>query len=135
MSLITWTEQLEVGVTEIDQQHQKLVQLINGLHNHMLAGDANEIMAKVLSRVIEYTGFHFSTEEQFMQQYNYPNAEKHLKEHKDLVDIAVNLQHKLESGNTHITMETMHFLQDWLQHHILGSDKELAHYLNSQGLH
>ncbi|TAL46062.1 MAG: bacteriohemerythrin [Methylovulum sp.] len=135
MSLITWSDQLAVGIEEIDQQHQKLVQLINGLHNHMLAGDASEIMAKVLDRVIQYTGFHFETEEQLMLRYDYPNSETHKHEHSDLVNTAVTLQQKLHSGNAHITMETMHFLQDWLQHHILGSDKMLADFLKTKGLH
>lgn len=134
MSLITWSDQLTVGVEEIDQQHQKLVQLINGLHNHMLAGDASSIMNKVLDRIVEYTGFHFETEEQLMQKYDYPNSEVHQHEHSDLVDTAVDLQQKLKSGHAHITMETMHFLQDWLQHHILGSDKRLADYLKSKGV-
>ncbi|TAN64956.1 MAG: bacteriohemerythrin [Methylobacter sp.] len=135
MSLITWSDQLSVGIEEIDQQHQKLVQLINGLHNHMLAGDAADIMNKVLDRVIEYTGFHFKTEEQLMLEYDYPDSATHKHEHNKLVDTAVDLQQKLKSGNAHITMETMHFLQDWLQHHILESDKKFAKYLSSKGLH
>lgn len=134
MSLITWSDQLSVGVEEIDQQHQKLVQLINGLHNHMLAGDAGDIMNKVLDRVIEYTGFHFQTEEQLMLEYDYPDSEAHRHEHSDLVNTAVDLQQKLKSGHAHITMETMHFLQDWLQHHILGSDKRFAEHLRSKGV-
>lgn len=134
MSLITWSDQLTVGIEEIDQQHQKLVQLINGLHNHMLAGDASDIMNKVLDRVVEYTGFHFKTEEQLMLEYNYPDSQAHQHEHNELVDTAVGLQQKLKSGHAHITMETMHFLQDWLQHHILGSDKQFAKYLRSKGV-
>ncbi len=98
MSLITWSDQLTVGIEEIDQQHQKLVQLINGLHNHMLAGDASDIMNKVLDRVIEYTGFHFKTEEQLMLKYSYPDSEAHQHEHNELVDTAVGLQQKLKSG-------------------------------------
>ncbi|MDP2903187.1 MAG: bacteriohemerythrin [Methylovulum sp.] len=135
MSLITWSGQLAVGVEEIDQQHQKLVQLINGLHNHMLAGDASDIMSKVLDRVIEYTGFHFNTEEQLMHVYDYPDSVPHKREHSDLVNTAVSLQQKLKSGHGHITMETLHFLQDWLQHHILGSDEKFADYLKSKGVH
>lgn len=135
MTLMAWNEHLMVGVEEIDQQHQKLVQLINGLHDHMLAGDASEIIHKVLDRVIEYTGFHFKTEEQLMRQYDYPDAIKHKLEHTNLEDIAVDLQQKLKTGQAHITMETMHFLQDWLQHHILGSDQHLADYLKTKGVH
>ena len=135
MSLITWSDRLAVGIEEIDQQHQKLVQLINGLHAHMVAGDASDIMNKVLDRVIEYTGFHFDTEEQLMAKYDYPHSATHKNEHSKLVNTAVSLQEKLKSGNAHITMETMHFLQEWLQHHILESDKLFATYLKSKGLH
>jgi hemerythrin-like metal-binding protein len=134
MSLITWNSRLSVGVEEIDAQHQKLVQLINGLHNHMVAGDARDIMSKVLDRVVEYTGFHFDTERRLMAEYHYPEAPRHLAEHDKLAHSAVDLQEKVRMGQAHITMETMKFLRDWLQHHILESDKELGAFLKAKGL-
>jgi len=134
MSLITWSDKLAVGVEEIDNQHQKLVQLINGLHNHLLAGDANEIMSKVLERVVDYTGFHFGTEEKLMEKYGFPFSTAHKREHQKLVNTAVELQTKLNSGNARITSETMNFLKDWLYHHILESDKLLGKHLSSNGV-
>ncbi len=134
MSLITWSNQLAVGVQEIDTQHQKLVQLINGLHDHMLAGDANDIMGKVLDRVIDYTGFHFSTEERLMAEHGFPESAAHKNEHQKLVATAVDLQTKLRTGQAHITMETMKFLRDWLQHHIMQSDKAFGTFLKSKGV-
>ncbi len=134
MSLITWSDQLSVGVEEIDTQHKKLVQLINGLHDHMLAGDASDIMGKVLDRVIEYTVFHFGTEERLMSEYDYPQSPLHKLEHQKLVSTATDLQNKLKSSQAHITMETMNFLRDWLQNHILKTDKLFGKYLQSKGL-
>jgi hemerythrin len=134
MSLISWSSQLSVGVEEIDNQHKKLVQLINGLHDHMLAGDANDIMGKVLDRVIEYTAFHFGTEERLMSEHGYPLSTAHIHEHKKLVATGVDLQTKFKSGKATITMETMNFLRDWLQHHILESDKLLGKHLSSKGV-
>lgn len=133
MSLITWTDQFSVGINQIDEEHKKLVQLINGLHDHMLAGDAKEIMGKVLDRVIQYTAMHFATEEKLMRQYNYPGAVAHFAEHKKLVTTAVDLQKKFNSGTHTITMETMSFLRDWLQHHIRESDKVLGKFLATKG--
>jgi hemerythrin len=134
MSLFTWNDDLCVGVEEIDNQHRKLVQLINGLHNHMLAGDAREIMGKVLDRVIEYTGFHFATEEHLMKEHGYPLAAAHLHEHEKLVATATDLQTRLNSGHALITAETMIFLKEWLYHHIMESDKLLGKHLNSKGV-
>lgn len=62
MRLIAWSSAPSVGVAQIDTQHQKLVQLINGLHDHMVQGDAKEIMEKVLGRVIQCTVMHFQTD-------------------------------------------------------------------------
>lgn len=134
MSLIAWNESLSVGVREIDEQHRKLVQLINGLHDHMVAGDAREIMGKVLERVIQYTAFHFETEEKLMQLHAFGGGAAHVREHKALVAKALDLQSKFTHGQTAITMETMTFLRDWLQHHILESDKMLGKFLSVQGV-
>ncbi len=135
MTLIAWSDSLSVGVAEIDGQHQKLVQLINGLHDHMIQGDAKDIMEKVLDRVIQYTVMHFQTEEKLMKTHGYPSSPKHMQEHADLTSHAVELQQKLKSGNARITMETMVFLKDWLQNHILKTDKLFGAYLNSKGVH
>ena len=134
MPLISWSDQLSAGIEEIDTQHKKLVQLINGLHDHMLAGDAGDIMGKVLDRVIEYTVFHFGTEERLMSEYEYPQSPVHKLEHQKLVSTAVDLQNKLKTGQGHITMETMKFLKDWLQNHILKSDKVFGKFLQSKGV-
>lgn len=135
MTLIVWSDALAVGITEIDTQHQKLVQLINGLHDHMLKGDAHEIMQKVLDRVIQYTVMHFQTEEALMAKHGYPHTPTHKREHADLTKHAVELQQKLNSGNGRITMETMTFLRDWLQNHILKTDKLFGAFLQSKGVH
>jgi hemerythrin len=134
MTLIAWNDALAVGVNEIDSQHQKLVQLINGLHDHMLKGDAHDIMQKVLDRVIQYTVMHFQMEEGLMARHGYPHSPTHKREHAELTQHAVELQQKLESGNGRITMETMTFLRDWLQNHILKTDKQLGAHLQSKGV-
>ena len=133
MSLIAWGSRFFVGNGDIDGQHEKLVQLINRLHEHMVAGDAAEIMDKVLDRVIQYTGFHFGTEEELMAKHAYPKAAAHLAEHKKLVQTALELQSKVRAGHAHITMETMNFLRNWLQHHIMESDMELGKFLKAKG--
>lgn len=135
MALINWTDQLAVGVKDIDTQHKMLVDLINSLHTHMVAGDANDLMGKVLDKIIEYTGFHFATEERLMAAHGYPQSPAHKHEHAKLVQTAVELQKKVKSGQAHVTMETMNFLRDWLQHHIKESDKAFGAYLSAKGVH
>lgn len=125
---------MAVGIDEIDAQHMQLVQLINGLHDHIVADDAMETMEKVLDRVIEYTAFHFKTEEGLMNKHGYPESDAHIEEHRKLVSNALKLQKIFGSGAGAFTMDTIAFLQDWLWHHIDQSDKMLGKYLAANGL-
>lgn len=135
MALITWTDTLSVGVEEIDNQHKKLVSLINHLHEAMHSGQGKEAMAVILDRLIQYTAFHFKTEENLMKAHRYPQSVSHSQEHQALVKSVLDLQKGYIDGKTGITLETMNFLKNWLNHHILQIDKLLGKFLNEHGVH
>lgn len=135
MSLITWTDKLSVGVKEIDDQHKKLVAIINELHDAMTVGHAREVIGKVLDEMVDYTVFHFGTEERLMKTHGYAEHLKHEMDHKELVKTAAELQKSVKAGGTSLTLQTMHFLKDWLNHHILGSDLKFGKFLNGKGIH
>ena len=134
MTLITWKETYSLNVEEVDNQHKKLVELINDLHGAMISGKAKESLGKILSALIDYTLYHFATEEKFFDQYEYPDSNSHKKQHQDLVQQVAALQQKFEAGEKVLTIDVMNFLRDWLNDHILGSDKKFGPYLNSKGV-
>ena len=73
MAFIDWADSYSVNVAEMDKQHQQLVSLINELHRAMMAARvestletvADEVasMGKTLQELIDYTSYHFATEE------------------------------------------------------------------------
>ncbi len=134
MALVDWKDVYTVNISEVDTQHKKLVQLINELHDAVKMGKAKEIMGKVLNDLVDYTLYHFATEEKYFDAYDYPDSELHKKQHKELVEQVAALQKKYESGERVITIEVMNFLRDWLHDHIVGSDKKFGPYLNSKGV-
>lgn len=129
MALITWNDNLKTNVAECDQQHQRLIELINSLHDAMKAGKGREILEKVLSSLAEYTVYHSQTEEALFQQHGYPKAAEHKKQHNDLTRKVKELTDKLSKGQCTITLETLDFLTDWLKNHIQRSDKEYGPFL------
>jgi hemerythrin-like metal-binding protein len=133
MSLITWNETLSVGVGRIDRQHKNLVGLLNALHNAMEAGKGKEILGEVLNELVDYTVYHFMTEEELFQKYRYPQYEKHKKEHEDLKKRVRELKDNFNKGAVVISIEVMHFLREWLKEHILESDKEAGIFLIACG--
>jgi len=55
MALITWNAALSVGVKEIDDQHKKLIDLVNQLNDAMHAGKGRDVLGAVLAELVKYT--------------------------------------------------------------------------------
>jgi hemerythrin len=134
MPLITWTSAFSVGVAHIDEQHQKLVKLINDLHDAMRSGNGSGVVGPVLSSLIDYTVYHFSTEEQLFLKTRYPGAKEHVIEHKALTQEVLNIKAKFDAGEPVITIDLMDFLRRWLSDHIKGMDKRYTAYFHSKGI-
>jgi len=134
MPLIDWTDTLSVGISSIDDQHKKLIGLINKLNEAMKAGKAREIMAGVLKEVIDYTVYHFSTEEKYMAQVDYLATVAHVNEHRQFAKKALDLQRDFTAGKTMITLEVMNFLKDWVSKHIQGTDKKYSAAFIAKGI-
>ncbi|HQJ76422.1 MAG TPA: bacteriohemerythrin [Bacteroidota bacterium] len=135
MGTITWNDSLSVKVLAIDQQHKKLVDMINELSDAMRSGKGRDVLSKIISGLILYTGTHFKTEEKYFDQFGYPEAEIHKKEHEAFVLKVLEFKKGFEKGDLNLTVEIMDFLSDWLQNHIKGSDKKYSQFFNDHGLH
>lgn len=136
MPLMTWTEKMSVGVKVLDDDHKKLVALINDLHDGLKAGHGKETLGKILDGLVSYTKFHFEREEQFFAKTGYPNSHAHKKEHDDLTRQVLSVQAKYKGGAvTTLSMEVMDFLKTWLTAHIQGSDQKYSAHLNAHGVH
>jgi hemerythrin len=134
MSLIEWDSSLSVNVKEIDRQHQKLIGLINQLHDAMQEGKGREVIGVIVTELVDYTETHFKAEEEYFRIYGYPDSESHMKEHVYFVDKVSNVKAKIESGRTTVSVEVMVFLSNWLKKHIKGTDKNYTSFFNENGL-
>ncbi|KJU87567.1 hemerythrin-like metal-binding protein [Candidatus Magnetobacterium bavaricum] len=135
MQFIDWNSKLSVGFSEIDNQHKRLVEIINELYSAMKDGKGSLIMGKVLGELIAYTKDHFAYEEKLMVQHKYNDNNKHKTEHDKLTKQVLDLQKQFTDGKMVVTVEVMNFLKKWLNDHILDKDKQLATFLNQKGLH
>ena len=132
--LISWTDDLSVGVAIIDEQHKGLVDLINELNAAMRQRRSDAVLVGVLERLKLYTVKHFATEEEIFDKFGYPDAGSHKKAHRELVEKVLAFEAELKSGRAKVTMEIMRFLKDWLVGHIMGTDKRYGPFLNSKGV-
>ncbi|OIO02406.1 MAG: hypothetical protein AUJ49_06160 [Desulfovibrionaceae bacterium CG1_02_65_16] len=132
--LMTWTDELSVGVRLIDEQHKVLLGLINELHAGMRARKSDSVLVNVVERLKQYTVKHFAQEEELFERYGYPETAAHKEIHAKLVQQVLDFENALKSGRAKVTMDIMRFLKDWLEKHIKGTDKKYGPFFNSKGI-
>lgn len=134
MEFIEWGEHLSVGVTVFDNEHKQLVSLVNKLNHALISGSAKKTMEEILQNLVNYTKIHFKHEEDYMLLYDYPEYEKHKKEHDALTDQVMDFYSRYQEGKTVFSLELMNFLKDWLTNHILISDKKYKNFFKSKNV-
>lgn len=127
--LIIWNEKYEIDRGIIDEQHKKLIELINELYAAFIDGNAQNVIKEVIDELVEYTKYHFKEEESMFERINYPERKRHKKEHTDFVDKVSSFRDSIKIGKLSLTYDVMNYLRSWLQNHILLSDKKYISYL------
>ncbi len=65
--LIKWDESMDIGVSKINSQHKKLVDLVNHFYSNLKDKEYNDNVSKLLQGLIEYTEYHFAYEEKLIK--------------------------------------------------------------------
>ena len=135
MALITWTDELAVGVREFDDDHRRLIALINRLWEASEHRQGRDELDGIFTELVEYTRTHFRREEDLFARWGYPGADRHGQKHQGLVSQLADLQARFRDGGTEaLADETFEFLRDWLIHHILGDDAIYGTFFRHLGI-
>ena len=128
---IEWTKKLETGIEKIDEQHQKLVELINKLHESINEGKDTKIVQDAILDLKLYTIFHFSAEEKMFSKFDYKedDYEKHVKGHKAFTDEIAHYMSADAATQASLGEHLLKYLKEWLTGHILVSDMKFAEFM------
>ena len=121
-TLVEWSDKYSVGCEKIDEQHKRLFDLINKLYQAFVEANAKKVITQIIEEMAKYAIYHFSTEEELFDKYDYYDKEKHKSEHELFIDKVIEFAQKLKNEELTVTYEVMLFLKDWLINHILKSD-------------
>ena len=93
-NFVEWSNELSVGIEEIDEQHKVLVNLINRLFDETVVHQAgtSAVMEEILHELIEYTVIHFAVEESLFRIFHYPETETHTRHHDELKAQVLDIQ-------------------------------------------
>ncbi len=130
--LFTWSSALSVGIETIDNQHKRLIDLINRLYGAVLNNRSRQVLGEILDELVEYTASHFRTEEELFERYGYAEEQQHKAIHEGLVRQVLEYQKKFKSG-AGLDMTLLEFLKGWLVDHIMQTDKRYSGFLRDKG--
>ena len=134
MDLIKWKDKYLVNVKVLDEQHKRLVEIINLLYTSMRVGKGNQALGGILNDLISYATNHFSTEEKLLDDFNYPDFEIHKEEHLNFIQKITDFKEAFDLGKAGLSVDVLEFLRNWLSKHIVKSDKKFGPYLNDKGI-
>ncbi len=129
MLFFNWEDTYYVNIDSLDRQHKKIVDLINNAHKELTEGARPDESRKIIEELLDYTEYHFKFEEKLLEKYSYPVINSHKKQHKNLCEKVSLLKNDLEKGRDIEPLDLLAFLVDWLQDHIVGSDKKYSNLL------
>jgi hemerythrin len=133
MELIRWKNDYSVNVQEIDEQHKRLIAIINRLADAMSIGKGRDVLDAVMAEMMDYTEYHFEAEEHLLLHHGYSETDEHKKAHAELVVRAKEIKDAAEQGGRKSSVDVMLFLSTWLDKHILQEDRRFGAYLKGKG--
>ena len=131
-SKFEWNTNYSVNIGSIDAQHQNLFAIGRELYAAMSAGQGKSVVAKILDRLVRYTAVHFAHDERLMELHNYSGYAAHKTEHDALTKQVLQFQSDFQSGQAALSVQLLHFIKDWLEKHISGSDKKYVPVLKDK---
>ena len=130
--ILEWSNQLATEHPLIDEQHQAMIAMINHLHICITEPMQRPEFSARLELLCNYAMEHFATEEQLMQQQNYPHLARHQAQHALLTQQAYALNQRFLGGDLPLDSTVSESPREWFMDHIQGEDRELGLFLLQQ---
>lgn len=135
MAFFEWNDTFSVNIREIDEQHKKLVSLLNDIHTALMGGEGRAAASDILAELVRYTKNHFATEEHLMKTHGYPDFLGHKTKHDKMTAKVGEYVARYETEKLSTAIQLKDFLKKWLTEHILKTDKAYGPFLNEKGVH
>ncbi|BHH83977.1 bacteriohemerythrin [Desulforhopalus sp. 52FAK] len=131
MDIFKWRESYDTGVSVLDEQHKKLIELINKLYRVMRDRESEAVIKDVLEEMSKYAEYHFAEEEKLLKDNNYPGYENHIALHQSYREKVKSLMDGAGMEEDKQMKATYIFLRQWWMEHIVGEDKKYGEFIVS----
>ena len=131
---IKWNNKYCMGISVIDEEHKKLIGILNKAIDAKELNDNKEELKEVLEEMTEFALEHFETEEAYMKEFNYPEYQHHSEEQYAFFTKTIAYFDRVVNGDYHISNELIKYLKQWLVNHIQICDRQYIDCFKTNGL-
>lgn len=136
--MFIWKKEFELGIASIDNQHKKLFEIgnrINALLSmHVDGSDDYDDILELIGELKDYTVYHFNTEENLFERYNYSEYDKHKKEHDAFIEYLNSVDFDSVDKNQDVFLsELLKKIVNWVFNHIITTDYMYKDFLIALG--
>ncbi len=129
MALVEWRDEFEIGIKEVDFEHQELIDLINESYAMAKEDDSRAAVMECLGDIFTRISAHFALEEKEMRELKYDQYGDHKEEHEELLD---NIRDIMDDYEERATLDEEEFgerLKNWFVNHFSTKDARLHKFL------
>ncbi|MBF0270154.1 MAG: hemerythrin domain-containing protein [Alphaproteobacteria bacterium] len=122
---LVWQKWFEVGHEAIDFEHKIFFTLIHKLQCVTAESEDKAERRRVMEEIFKYADFHFTSEENIMQDSEYGNVDAHKTIHRNLLR---DLREAIAAYDVHSdnAEEIVTFLFNWLLEHTIYEDLNIS---------
>ncbi len=121
---IVWLSKYNLQITEMDDQHKRIVKLINELQEAQDASKPGSEIIKIVKNLINYTSYHFHTEEDYFKEFKYKETSDHKNEHKVILSMLQGIEKLISKGNLDQLKTELNNLKEDLIRHFTETDSK-----------
>ena len=123
-----------LGIEGVDKEHEQLVNILNRVSQLLDENKLREALEYFSKTLSDYVNEHFSNEEKFMENMNYPQLEIHREAHKKFQDSFNELKPKIEQYDENAFRKSLLDTFLWLISHTGKIDRDYADYYRNANL-
>lgn len=121
----------KTGHEQIDQEHNELIYMLNGLSSVISRRTEDKTIIKFFDNLIKSAEYHIKNEEQLMLESDYPDLKIHKEEHILILEELKQLKNKLQTEIFEFKAQFASTNKNWIKH-LYKNDKPFVKYLKKK---
>jgi hemerythrin len=130
---LVWDKKFELGNEQVDRQHKSLCDMANNLIRQCEQHKTAETVQETISFLVDYTVYHFNSEEALQIEIGFPGYEDHKKLHDDFKDTVGDLvqKYKKNGSSDELSADIRETVIKWLTDHMQNEDAKIGDHMRA----